>query len=257
MSARVKKFEGIFNFRDFGDYPVADGRRIRKKCLYRSAHLNAVSSADKQALSLMGIGLVVDLRHAPERERQPSLWQPAKVFTYPDPSDDSSAKVAPHEAFLEHKLETAADARGYMIDSYTRRPDTPAFRQIFADTLRHMAATGEGVLVHCAAGKDRTGTLCAIIQGALGVSPDIIMEDFMLTMQAVDIPSILGPAAQAYSKRYGRKIKPEALEPMFSVEEDYLRSALNVIEDMDYYIREGLGVSDKEKAALKAAYLVS
>lgn len=257
MANRVKKFDGIFNFRDFGDYPTLDGRRIRKDILFRSAHLNAISPADNDSLSQMDIGLVVDLRHAPERERQPSLWQAPKVFTYPDPAQGPSARVAPHEAFLEHELETAEDARDYMIGSYTKRPDTPAFRQIFGHTLRHMAATGEGVLIHCAAGKDRTGTLCAIIQGALGVSPDIIMEDFMLTMKAVNIPAIIGPAAQAYSVRYGRKIEPAALEPMFSVEEDYLRSALNVIEDMDYYIREGLGVSDKEKAALKAAYLVA
>lgn len=257
MTSRIKNFDGIFNFRDFGDYPTQDGRRIQKDILYRSAHLNAISADDNNTLSEMDIGLVVDLRYAPERAKQPSLWQPQNVFNYPDPIDKPSAKVAPHEAFLEHELETPADARAYMMSSYARRPDMPGFRQIFGDTLRHMAATGEGVLVHCAAGKDRTGTLCAIIQGALGVSPDLIMEDYMLTMKAVDIPSILEPAAQMYSERYGKNFEPAAIEPMFSVEEDYLRSSINIIEDMDYYIREGLGVSDKEKAALKAAYLVS
>ena len=257
MASRIKSFEGIFNFRDFGDYPTQDGRRVKKDILYRSAHLSSISAADNDALSQMDIGLVVDLRYAPERAKQPSLWQAQNVFDYSDPVNEPTAKVAPHEAFLEHELQTPADARAYMMGSYKKRPDMPGFRQIFGDTLRHMAATGEGVLVHCAAGKDRTGTLCAIIQGALGVSPDIIMEDFMLTMEAVDIPAILTPAAQMYSERYGKHFEPEAIEPMFSVEEDYLRSSLNVIEDMDYYIREGLGVSDTEKAALKAAYLVA
>ena len=255
MDNRIKNFDGIFNFRDFGGYPTIDGRKVRQGKLYRSAHLNQISGTDQDKLSKMGIGLVVDLRHAPERARQPSLWQAPRVITDPDARGGSSEKVAPHEAFLEHNLKTADDARDYMIRSYLARPDDTAFRQIFQETLVHMASTGEGVLIHCAAGKDRTGTLCAIIQGALGVPQDIIMKDFMLTMQAVNISAMLGPAAQMYSDRYGRTIQPEAIEPMFNVEEIYLQSALNKIENIETYIRNALQISDKEKAALKAAYL--
>jgi len=257
MENRIKDFKTIFNFRDFGGYATMDGGRLRSDLLFRSAHLNNANAAEQQRLADLDIGLIVDLRHAPERERQPSRLQDGyapRVLTYPDLKHGTSQKVAPHEAFMQEDLHKPEDARNYMIGSYGGRPDDAGFKQIFGDTLRHMAATGDPILVHCAAGKDRTGTLCAIIKGALGVSSHDIMEDFMLTMTAVDIDSFLVPAAQMFSKRYGREIDPEALRPMFGVEPAYLESSLRTIEDMPRYISEGLGLTDTEKAALKAAY---
>ena len=259
MDNRIKKFETIFNFRDFGGYKTMDGRKIKTNKLFRSAHLHNTNEADKARLVEMDIGLIVDLRHAPERERQPTNWpenQSPRRLTYPDPEHGDSVKIAPHEAFMKHDLHKPEDARNYMIGSYGARPNDAGFKQIFGDTLRHMAETGEPILVHCAAGKDRTGTLCAVIKGALGVDEKTIYEDFMLTMTAVDIDSFLKPAAQMFTERYGRAIDPEAIRPMFGVEEAYLQSSLEAIADMQGYIHDHLGVTDKEKAALKAAYLI-
>ncbi|MDB2437778.1 tyrosine-protein phosphatase [Hellea sp.] len=258
MENRIKKFDGVFNFRDFGGYQTQDGKNIKANKLFRSAHLHNTNDADKARLAELGIGLIVDLRHAPERDRQPTQWpeqQSPRRLTYPDPEHGESGKVAPHEAFMKHDLQNPEDARNYMLGSYGTRPHDAGFKQIFGDTLRHMAATGDPILVHCAAGKDRTGTLCAIIKGALGVDEKTIYEDFMLTMTAVDIDQFLKPAAQMFTQRYGRPIDPEAIRPMFGVEEAYLQSSLDAIEDMQAYIHNHLGITDKEKAALKAAYL--
>ena len=257
MDNRIKDFKTVLNFRDFGGYAAADGGRVRPDMLFRSAHLNNANAQEQQRLADMNIGLIVDLRHAPERERQPSrLLQghAPRVLTYPDPEDGESGKVAPHEAFMQHDLHKPEDARNYMLGSYSSRPDDPGFRQIFGDTLRHMAASGEPILVHCAAGKDRTGTLCAIIKGALGVAQEDIMADFMLTLKAVDIDSFLVPAAQMFTRRYGREIGPEALRPMFGVEPAYLESSLATIGDMPRYIRDDLGITANEMSALRAAY---
>lgn len=258
MDNRIKSFEAIYNFRDFGGYVTQNGRRVSEGKLFRSAQLHNTTEADLEQLANLDIGLVVDLRHAPERARQPSKWPENKaprVLTYPDPKDREGAKMAPHEAFVKHELHTPEDARNYMIKSYGARPNDAGFRQIFGDTLRHMANTGDPILVHCAAGKDRTGTLCALIQGALGVDHETIMKDYMLTMTAVNIDEFLGYAATMYEKRYDRPFDPEAVRPMFGVEPAYLESSLATIKDMQSYIREALGLSDKEKAALKAAYL--
>ena len=258
MDNRIKSFDGIFNYRDFGGYQTQDGSRVASGKLFRSAHLNNCSDNDLNQLGAFNIKLVVDLRHAPERKRQPSKWPESQnplVLTYPDPKNRGGAKMAPHEAFVKNELHTPEDARNYMIKSYGARPDDAGFRQIFGDTLRHMAKTGDPILVHCAAGKDRTGTLCALIQGALGIAPETIMQDYMLTMRAVNIDEFLGLAAKMYEKRYERPFDPEAVRPMFGVEPAYLESSLATIKDMDNYIREALGISDKEKAALKAAYL--
>lgn len=236
-----------------------DGGQIKPNKLFRSAHLHNTNEADKARLAELDIGLIVDLRHAPERERQPTNWpenHSPRRLTYPDPQHSDSAKIAPHEAFMQHDLQTPEDARNYMIGSYGARPNNEGFKQIFGDTLRHMAETGDPILVHCAAGKDRTGTLCAVIKGALGVDEKTIFEDFMLTMTAVDIDSFLEPAAQMFTTRYGRSIDPESIRPMFGVEQAYLESSLAAIGDIQSYISDSLGITAKEKAALKAAYLV-
>jgi len=212
---RNYKFSSIYNFRDFGGYSGVDGRSVKTGRLFRSAHLASLTDDDLSSIGALDINLVVDLRHAPERQKQPSRFpNPAPhVHEYPDAPEALAAKVAPHEAFLEHELKTSQDAHDYMMGSYTARPHDPGFQRIFADTIRFMANAQDektaGVLVHCAAGKDRTGTLCALIQSALGVSRDDIMSDYMMTLDAVDIDKILGPAAVMFSKRYGRTIDAE------------------------------------------------
>jgi len=260
-------FETIYNFRDFGGYTGLDGQSVKAGRLFRSAHLASLGEADLNAIGDLGIDLVVDLRYAPERARQPSRFpQPTpRVHEYPDSPEAKSAKVAPHEAFLEHELYTADDAHGYMMRSYTARPHDPGFQNIFADTLRYMAnadtANGTGVLVHCAAGKDRTGTLCALIQAVLGVSRDDILADYMMTLDAVDIDKIVEPAAAMFSKRYGRQIDAKAIWPMFGVVPEFLDAALDGMMDssggVETYVTEKIGLTETDVAKLRTRYLES
>ena len=265
FDSRNYDFQTIYNFRDFGGYKGADGRAVKAGRLFRSAHLASLSEADRLAIGELDVDLVVDLRYAPERKKQPSRFpDPAPhVHEYPDAPEAKKAKVAPHEAFLEHELHSAADAHGYMMRSYTARPHDPGFQKIFGDTLRFMAATevheAAGVLVHCAAGKDRTGTLCALIQAVLGVSREDIMADYMMTLEAVDIEKIIGPAAAAFSARYGRKIDARSIWPMFGVFPEFLNAALDGMMDksgsVDAYVRDEIGLSSAEIDQIKTRYL--
>ena len=258
-------FQSIYNFRDFGGYAGLDGRRVKTGRLFRSAHLAALSPEDLTAIGDLDINLVVDLRYAPERAKQPSRFPEPRphVHEYPDAADAKKAKVAPHEAFLEHELYTAEDAHGYMIRSYTARPHDAGFQKIFADTIRFMAASEDeaaaGVLVHCAAGKDRTGTLCALIQSALGVSREDIMTDYMLTLEAVDIDKIIGPAAAMFTERYGRPIDAEAIWPMFGVTPEFLNAALDGMLDaggsVETYLTKTLNITPEELVQLRRRYL--
>lgn len=265
LSERLKPFSSIYNFRDFGGYEGFDGRAVKTGLLFRSAHLNSLIEKDIAAIEALPIGTVIDLRHAPERERQPSLWpegpKRAVTLTQPVNPEFDAATVAPHEAFAEQKLYSAEDARAYMMGSYESRPHDPSFKALFSDTLFRMtdAASSDspGVIVHCAAGKDRTGTLVALIQGLLGVSADDIMADYMLTETAVDIDAILEPAAKVYSKRYGRPMDAESLRPMFGVDPDYLVASLDAMGDMERYAETVLGFGPDKQDELRQRYLVS
>jgi len=267
FETRNYDFQSIYNFRDFGGYTGLDGRDVKAGRLFRSAHLSALNETDLDRISGLGIDLVVDLRYAPERARQPSRFpQPTPhVHEFPDAPEKKDAKVAPHEAFLEHKLYSKADAHGYMMGSYTARPHDPGFQNIFADTLRFMANSetedAAGVLVHCAAGKDRTGTLCALIQAVLGVSREDILADYMMTLDAVDIQKIIEPAAAMLSKRYGRQIDAEAIWPMFGVAPEFLDAALGGMMDgnggVEGYVTDKIGLSEVDMNRLRDRYLES
>jgi len=93
MQDRVKPLKTIMNFRDFGGYDTIDGRKLKRDKLFRSAHLNNLNDEELSQISDMKIGLVVDLRHKPERERQPSRYpvaDEARVLVYGDPPESES-----------------------------------------------------------------------------------------------------------------------------------------------------------------------
>ena len=255
--SRVYQFDAIFNFRDFGNYATRDGAHIRPGQLFRAANFHRASDSDLNRLSDLGIKLRVDLRHAAERERQPNKWpgDGATTFVNFEKDGDHAEDLAPHEMFVKEQLYRPEDARAYMQASYAARPDDPNFRAIFSKTLKHMASDGGPFVIHCAAGKDRTGTLAAIILSALNVDPETIMSDYMLTMSAVDIEAFLEPASKMMGKRYERTFSPDALRPMFGVERSYLENSLTAIGDMDRYISDALGISDTERQAIMDNYL--
>lgn len=111
-------------------------------------------------------------------------------------------------------------------------------------------------LVHCAAGKDRTGFAAAIILLALGVSREVVMRDYMLTGRYFHPYREIDRLREKYQMQ---QMDEQSILPMLEVHEDYLARALLAIEQrfpsVEVYLEEALGVGPVEVAQLQASYL--
>ncbi len=245
MTSRLHPFDGIDNFRDFGDYPTAAGARVRPGRLFRSAHHARVSDADLARLAAMDFGAVVDLRYPVERRRQPSR-RPEGFSAAVIASDIESDGEAPHIAFLKSAVLTPDSGRRFMIETYRRMPFTPSHQEVFGAYFRALADSDRPVLIHCAAGKDRTGLLAALTHHLLGVGRDDLIADYLLTNVAVDLEARAPAMAQQLEVLTGRPAAPDAVVAFMGVEPAYLDAALTAIVaehgSIDDYLTRALGV---------------
>ena len=248
--SRIIALEGVHNFRDFGGWAAIAGERVKRGVLFRSGHLSRATRADLDTIHTLDLHTLADLRQPAERAREPNRLPqtpPANILQ----SGKGGYDEAPHVQFLREADLSAGAVRAYMISAYQRIPTEAHHQGIFADVF-HALAQGRPLLVHCAAGKDRTGILAALILLALGVSEEAVMEDYLLTNRAVDIDALLPAIAQRMGAQTGKAVQPEALRPMLGVEADFLRAALAVISPLEDYLQTILGIGPGEREALRA-----
>ena len=171
-------FEALFNVRDLGGYVTADGRTTRWQTLYRADGINRVSGTDVDRLTALGLRTVVDLRTPGEVEHRGRF-----------PTDD--IPVTYHhlpvirETWESWEVEADVEPVGFLLARYQEMldegaPALAAALEVLADPAAYPA------VFHCAAGKDRTGVLAAVILGALGVDDDTVADDYGLSRGAMD-----------------------------------------------------------------------
>ena len=245
MTSRLHRFDALDNFRDYGDYATAAGARVRPGRLFRSAHHARASDADLAQLAGYGIGTVVDLRRPVERQRQPSR-RPAGFDGAVIQSDLDAVSEAPHITFLKNADLTPESGRRFMTATYRQMPFTPSHLEVFGAYFGALADNDRPVLIHCAAGKDRTGVLAALTHHLLGVGRDDLIEDFLLTNVAVDLEARAPAIAQQLKAMTGRPAAPDAVVAFMGVEAAYLDAAIGAIEErhgsIDGYLKQALGV---------------
>lgn len=189
------EFEGAFNFRDIGGYRTESGGTVRWRRVFRSGALDAMTDGDEtRARDEFGVSAIIDLRHPDEMER----LGPAKTELAGTSVVYLNASIVPrsdaYQAYLDSVAEQfgptlSAERYGHLLtvggDEIAR-----AF-ELFADDSAH------AVVVHCTAGKDRTGTVIALLLEVLGVSREQIGEDYELSNRAI-------PRLMAYIDAKGR-----------------------------------------------------
>ena len=245
MTSRLHRFDALENFRDFGDYATAAGRRVRPGALYRSGHHARVSDGDLERLAAFDIGVVVDLRRPIERAKQPSK-RPVGFAGQVLVSDLDAVGEAPHITFLKSADLTPDSGRRFMTGLYGEMAYAPSHVEVFTAYFRALADSDRPVLIHCAAGKDRTGLLAALTHHLLGVGADDMMEDYLLTNTAVELEARAPQMAIQLEKMTGRQASQDAVVAFMGVEAAYLHAAIRSLEDrsgsIDAYLETVLGV---------------
>ncbi|TQS39535.1 tyrosine-protein phosphatase [Cryptosporangium phraense] len=177
MAERVVTLQGASNVRDLGGLPTVDGRQTRFGLLYRSDAPSELTPADVEELvGVRGLRQIVDLRSVEETERDgvgPLQTAGLEYANHPMSSDPGVGMVVP-------ELLRGSMSGHYLGYLGTGAEGVVAAARLLTDPGRQPA------LVHCAAGKDRTGTLVAILLDAVGVERDAIAADYAMTDANMD-----------------------------------------------------------------------
>jgi protein-tyrosine phosphatase len=162
---RRLKLAGTFNARDAGGYPLADGTTMRDGALLRADALARLDDSARETLAAMGLRTIVDLR------------EDAELDTAPDAVVGLDVTVVHRPVFrgAHPQVRTLAAVYRMMVDECG-----PALAAAISALGRPGALPA---LVHCAAGKDRTGVVIALVQALVGVSDEDIAADYGQTSQ--------------------------------------------------------------------------
>jgi protein-tyrosine phosphatase len=250
--------EGVENFRDFGDYETMGGRRLKKGLLYRSAAHGRATQTDLEIIAALNIALVVDLRRRGERLRDPPRRHSAFAGEVIE-NDLGDEEEDPWRTHVSRSDLSEASFRDYLLAYYRDAPFEARHIDLFGRYFHAVARTEGAVLIHCAAGKDRTGILAALTHHLAGVDAADILADYLLTNDPRRMASRMPMVANAIEEIAGRRPSENALKVAMGVETAYLEAALGAIAerygDTDAYLERALGVDRAARQAIRARLL--
>lgn len=270
---------GVANFRDAGGYPCSTSASqpssIRRGLIFRSADFNKVQPDGLKTVKDLGIRKVFDLRSAPEIKSSSSKSSLGSILG-PDgaPLSDSSP-----EAPVERIWVPVFAEQDYGPDQVARRAQlygtsgsagfVQAYRDIlvsgieaFRTILTHLASESESethkpgpepCVIHCTAGKDRTGVIIALLLLLCGVSAEVVAGEYALTEQGL---AHLKPAfvekVMANPEFEGGRAKAE---DMISSKKENMLATLGMLQEVyggaERYVREVLGMEEDAVARLR------
>jgi len=237
------ELDGCVNFRDLGGYPTSDGHSLRWRTLFRSDALHALTPGDVSQLTAIGLSDIVDLRSSYELdaegrgllEREPMAFHHTPLFDGDPKAGDRAAAAT---------LTLGERYLGLLIVG----------QQKIANVVRILASAPGGAVYHCAAGKDRTGVISAVLLGALGVPDDLIVADYALSAERID--AIIARVMSMKGYEDALKHMPEdTLHAKPETMEKVVGEVAARYGSMSGYLRDA-GVDDEVLARLRAKCLV-
>lgn len=264
--------DGTFNFRDVGGLPLAACGTTRSGILYRSDALSGLSPEGLEQLAATDIGVVVDLRTAMERQMAPDRLPTARPFEV--------VELPLLEGAFAGAAQQAAQAAAAGPDGASTATDAiadavaqlPSLGDVYVSMLEHGAdafarvarlvagATVDpprAVLVHCSAGKDRTGITTALILDAVGVERAAIVDDY--ASSEANLAGAWADAMYAQVAKTGVPLTPAVKDLVATTPPPAIQQALAWVEanagGTAQYLRSG-GLTDDELSALRARLTV-
>lgn len=235
---RRLEFEGVFNLRDVGGYPAVGGRTVRWRTLLRSDALHRIEPAGAAMLGGLGLRTVLDLRTEMEAELAPSALDglSARVAHISLLSGDLQALPLELEAIYRYVIDQCGDA--------------------VAEAVKVLAAADAfPALVHCSAGKDRTGIVVALILAVVGVPDEVIAADYGLSASYLDAERTPAIGQLQASTGLGDDLtKPLLISPPELIVE-VLARVRQASESVDAYLLDR-GLNAADLARLRSALLV-
>ena len=238
-------FAGCFNFRDIGGYPAADGRRVRWGVYFRAGRQDRMTAEDLARLEELGISTQIDLRKPEEVREQGAGPLPelgAQYHNIPILPDGGT------EALSQLVGDTGISGQRYLgYLTFGPQPWLKMF-ELFAQ-----AAT-KPILLHCTAGKDRTGVSTAFLLSVLGVSRPLIEADYQLTNRDVARQADFVEQTTGYPEGMGRADMLRAAGVPESALGDFLAGLDDQYGGPIEYLRS-IGISDATLDAVRAHFL--
>ncbi len=209
-------FELVFNVRDLGGLPTRDGRTTRRGTLYRADGVQRLAGADLEKARVLGLRTVIDLRTEGEIERGGRF--PVEHYEV-----DWHHLPMMRRMWSEDDLVATDGAAAFLRDRYI---DMLVDGEAALPSILELVARGGPTLFHCAAGKDRTGVVAAVLLGLVGVPHDEIADDYHATA-----------AAMAAFVDWFTLAHPEVIDSMTSQPPEYLEAPreamLGLLEHID------------------------
>ena len=249
--------EGIHNFRDYGGWLTNDGKQVRRGLLFRSGQHVGATERDLTLIAGLDIRTVIDLRGTSERARNPCRRVEGfagEVIFY-----EGETSSSPPHMDVGPEVTTAEFARERMLAVYARMPQNPAMQAMFASYLRVLAERNGASLVHCFAGKDRTGIAATLLLHILGVSVQNQMAEFLRTNTAPTLAVLRAQSVPGIEVRLGRKLDESAVRALLEVHEDYLLRFRETVTgqdgSLDRWLETRIGVDEALRERLRSRFV--
>ena len=210
------------NFRDVGGLPTVDGRRLRPGVLYRCEGPANFDDAHCRELAGLGIRLVCDMRAEQERDAAPNRWHGSARLYHLDINNVlREASSIGWEALRDDPSPVAAQAA--LANSYAAMPG--AILPHVGGFIDAMIAGEVPALIHCTAGKDRTGVLVALLLTLAGVPHDAIVADYHRSDIFGQNMKLKGSVEISFFKAFGYTPAAEIIDAMIGVDTAFLEAA--------------------------------